>query len=105
ADDVRGIRCLARLPPSHAFVVVGLEAGLAVGSAQKSIGYGGSIGAKELRSRNEGDGCIGELGMKAIEDGDNVRGLTGIVSDERPGLVGKGPDHCNLSNSGFQREK
>ena len=54
ADDrCRRLVSRRRLAPPHAFVVVGLEAGLAIGSGQKSFRHGGSIGAKELGSGDE----------------------------------------------------
>ena len=61
------VRC--RLPPPHSLVVVGLEAGLAVRSGQQSIWNRGSIIAKELGSRNKGDGRVRELSVEPIEDG------------------------------------
>jgi len=30
--------------------------------------------------------------VKAVEDGDNARGLAGIVAEQRPGLVGERTD-------------
>src|SRR4051794_18495256 len=53
-DEGFGIRFTARTS-SHAFVVVGLEAGLAVGGCEKAVGDGCAVGAKELGSGNEGD--------------------------------------------------
>ena len=86
-------------------VVVGFESGLAVGSGQKSIRNRASIGAKELRSGNEGDGRVGELSVEPIEDGDDMSGLAGIVSKERPRLIGKRPNNGDLPDPRLERKK
>ena len=84
------------MPPSHTLGVVGLEPRFAVGSSQKSIRHRASIRAKELRSGNEVDSHIGELSAEPVEDGDDMGGLAGIVSKERPCLVSKRPDDSDL---------
>src|ERR1019366_8517762 len=82
--------------------VVSLEAGLAVGGGEKTVGHGRSIGTQELGSGDKRNGSVGELTMKAVEDGDNVRGLAGIVSDQRPGLVRKRTDDDDVFYPWFE---
>ena len=91
--------------PSHTLGVVGFESGLAVWSGQKSIRHRASIGAKELRSGNEGDGRLGELSVEPIEDGDDMSRLAGIVSKQRPRLIGKRPNNGDLPDPRLEREK
>ena len=105
AGDRRGAGSRDRWPSPHPFVVVSLEAGLAVGSGEKTVGHGRSIGTQELGSGDKRDGGVWELSMKAVEDGDNVRGLAGIVSDQRPGLVRKRTDDDDVFYPWFERKQ
>jgi len=52
--------------------------------------------------RHKRDGGVGKLGMKAVEDGDNMRGLAGIISEQGTSLVSEGTDDGDLFDSRFQ---
>ena len=62
--------------PTRGLAVLCLQAGLAVGGCQHAVRHGVSISAQELGSRDERDLRIGELRLEAVENGDDMRGLT-----------------------------
>ncbi len=43
--------------------------------------------------------------MKAVEDGDNMRGLAGIISEQRPSLIGERTDDGDLLDPRFERKE
>src|SRR6185312_16790591 len=86
---------------SHACVVIGLEPRFTVRSGQKSIGHSASIRTKELSSGNKGNCSVGKFSVKAIENRNDMSRLAGIVSNERPRLVGKRPDHGDFPDPGL----
>ena len=56
------------------------------------------------RNWDKRDGGVGELSVKTVQDGDNMRGLAGIVSDQRPGLVRKRAYDGNLLDPWLERK-
>ena len=101
-----GHRIRVERPAAHqGLAVVRLEPGLAIGGGQHTIRHRVPLGAQELGSGNKRDSGAGKLGMKAVEDGDDMRGLACIVSDQRSCLVGERAYDGNLPDFRLERKQ
>ena len=71
------------------FAVLGLEAGLSVGSGEHFVRHGVSVIAQELGARDIRDLGVRELRLQAVEQGDAMRRLARVVAQKDARLIGE----------------